>query len=169
MKIRPVPISSALSLITVIRCLFSFHFPLLMTKEKYVFEQWPGDNLSGPRVEKLFFLIKSSICFGDNLHYRPCSLFQESIAAKVLMTNRFMLVIHHQFSSKEIPILTSDELFRSVKYQALTLGTSYGEFHVFKGPASSVLISICVTNTYLYLFRGCFLAVRDVLSHFTDQ
>lgn len=109
------------------------------TQDKYVFEMWPGDLLGPKALQSFFTSVQEKVYFGDWLCYRPCTTIQEKVGAEA-----------------QIPIITSDELFRGVKFQPLTMGYAFGEFHTFLGPASSVRKYESPSHTLFHFLSSSF-------------
>ncbi|MEM7163815.1 MAG: PEP/pyruvate-binding domain-containing protein [Planctomycetota bacterium] len=83
------------------------------------------DTLSGERIVRLFHRLKRALWIGDQLKFRPCSPLQIANLAKY---------------GEQLPIISTDEVFRGVRYQPLTVGVSYGYLRLVDGEleASSV-------------------------------
>lgn len=75
------------------------------------FELAARDNFSLENIEKVHALLKSKLYMGDQLAYRPISGLHNTIVAS---------------APTEMPIIQTDKLFSGVKYQPLTVGTTYG-------------------------------------------
>lgn len=78
----------------------------------YSFELAARDNLSQPRIIQLYQLLRSKVFFADSLYFRPLSKLHEGIIAGV--------------DKAQLPVIESDKLFVGVKYQPLTIGTTFG-------------------------------------------
>lgn len=75
------------------------------------FELAARDCLSLQSIERVYALLKKKLYIGDQLAYRPISGLHNNIASIGLT---------------EMPLIQTDKLFSGVKYQPLTVGTTFG-------------------------------------------
>lgn len=83
-----------------------------LDQDLYSFELAARDNFPAENIAKLYDLLCSKLYFGSKLFYRPLSKLHEKIVAT--------------HSREALPIIESSKLFSGVKYQPLTIGTTYG-------------------------------------------
>lgn len=85
----------------------------------WTFEMIAGDNLSGERVLRAFRQVQAATFFGSQLRYRPLSPLHERLIRTV---------------QRKLPVVATDEVFGSVRYQPLTEGTAFGTLRIVRGP-----------------------------------
>jgi rifampicin phosphotransferase len=101
--------------------------------DRWTFGFIAGDTLSGPRIRDTYERLRAHVYFGAELRFQPLSALHERNVRDV-----------------DVPILRVDELMASVRFQPLTLGTSFGVLHLIDGeldPASVAPGDIVVTRT----------------------
>lgn len=79
--------------------------------DKFALELGPSDRMNLKQLEKLFFEVKKDVYFADKLY--------------LMMSTAHVLELQPQLS-KEIPILTPEEVYANQTYQPLSKQTSYG-------------------------------------------
>jgi pyruvate,water dikinase len=84
--------------------------------DAWVLELAPYDTASAEMIGKLYTAVKAAVYFGPLLKFHPTSQAVEAEAK----------------TAKNLPLLTTDELYEGIQYQPLTLGTSMGRLHFVK-------------------------------------
>ncbi len=79
------------------------------------------DNLSGERIAQLYEALKKVLWIGDRLQFRPRSPRHSDHIATV---------------AQQVPVVSTDQVFRGVQYQPLTLGVAYGYLRLVSGTLS---------------------------------
>lgn len=79
--------------------------------DHWTFELVAGDTLDAERIVFLYQQIKQHVFFGESLKFRPSSPDQERLAAGV---------------ADRLPALSTDAVFRDVRYQPVVVGDAYG-------------------------------------------
>ncbi len=89
-----------------------YHF---LDSDIWAFELYAGDSLDLKETAAAFAILRRRLYFGDRLRYHPVPVTHERDIeqARTLM-----------------PVVTTDEIFGQVRYQALELGESYGYVRV---------------------------------------
>lgn len=83
--------------------------------QAWVYEIAPYDTASASMISNAYATIAASAFFGGELWFHPTS---EAVATAA------------QELAGSVPVMTTEELFRSIDYQPLNLGTSYGKLRV---------------------------------------
>lgn len=89
-----------------------------LDSDLWTLELVSGDTLSGPRILALYRQIAGAIWTGDQLRFRAISPVHEEHVASV---------------AGELPVVSTDEVFRGITYEPLTNGTAFGTLRVVHG------------------------------------
>jgi hypothetical protein len=89
-----------------------------LDSDLWTLELVSGDTLSGPRIVRLYEQIRGAIYAGEQLRFHPLSPVHEASIASV---------------ADELPLVSSDEVFRGVQYEPLTNGTAFGTLRIVHG------------------------------------
>src|ERR1700736_1047310 len=81
----------------------------------WTFELYAGDTLDLDTTSRAFRALRKRLYFGDRLRYRPVPLHHERDIEQVRQL---------------MPVVTTDEIFGKLRYQALELGEAYGYVRV---------------------------------------
>jgi hypothetical protein len=100
----------------------------------YTFELFAGDNVPSSLLVPVYHALRRLTYFGDRLRYRPLSDLHSTIIANVPR-------VPSKADGKEnnndyLPVVTTDEIFGSMNYQAYTVGTAYGRLNMITDTAS---------------------------------
>lgn len=90
-----------------------------LDSDLWTLELISGDTLSGERIVALYEHLRERVYFGEQLRFRPLSPLHEASIAGL---------------GDRLPLTTTDEVFRGVTYQPLTLGTAFGTLRIVRGP-----------------------------------
>ena len=89
--------------------------------QKFTFEYWEGDLITGPLIEQTYQVIKKT--FFAEVSFKPNSVRQEDAVAAL-----------------KIPIVTADEISKNQEYLALNVAKGVGRIHVIDKLDDSVEI-----------------------------
>lgn len=87
---------------------------------------WDGDKATAEHVRLAWKRMKETFYLADKVKFRPNSLYQEEVAAKL----------------KELPILTNDQLYKESGYQPFHRGTAVGRLHVVAAGSDYTSLSL---------------------------
>lgn len=86
--------------------------------DKWVWEVSPYDNASVDLLVEAFEIVRKATYFGDDLALHPSSVAAESAIPEL--------------ESRQVPVITTDELYEGIDYQPLTLGRSCGKLVFYR-------------------------------------
>ena len=89
-----------------------------LDSDVWALELGPADTLSGERIVGLLERVRERTHFGDRLRFHPRSDRHTANIAAV---------------RDRISVVESDELWRGIRYQPVTLGEAYGRVHIVRG------------------------------------
>ncbi|KAJ5075087.1 phosphoenolpyruvate synthase [Anaeramoeba ignava] len=109
-----------------------------LDKKLWVFELMAGDPLEGELFVKSFNIIKKNVFFGSELKYHPKSFLHQNI----IKTDEII-------QKSDIKIITSNEIYGSMEYQSLTLGTTYGILKILEKVEQNEEIEQSITPEHI--------------------
>ena len=89
-----------------------------LDSDQWTLELIGGDTLAGDRIVRLFETVRGAMWIGDRMKFHPMSPLQESNIAPV---------------RDQLPLVTAEQVFGGMRYQALTPGRAFGYLRFVEG------------------------------------
>lgn len=100
----------------------------------FAFELWPGDKMPAEGIIKCWKLLSDKIPIAHPLNFRPCGADHEKILRDALASSSTSASLKSDIQNLLTSALVSNEqLFKSVVYQPLTIGSAVGVIRILTG------------------------------------